>query len=92
MAEIESIKKEFCNNVVIVEMFVPNPDAVSCVYHIFYNIIPDLSKDPTTLKLLDLNIPKLVYNMYKPFGIKLLNDEDGIKMATITADNSRTAE
>ena len=63
MAEIESIKKEFCNNVVIVEMFVPNPDAVSCFYHIFYNIIPDLSKDPTTLKLLDLNIPKLVYNM-----------------------------
>ena len=58
--------------------------------HFFY--IPDLSKDPTTLKLLDLNIPKLVYNMYKPFGIKLLNDEDGIKMATITADNSQTAE
>ena len=90
MAEIESVKKEFCNNVVIVEKFVPNPDAVSCFYHIFYN--PDLSKDPTTLKLLDLNIPKLVYNMYKPFGIKLLNDEDGIKMATITADNSRIAE
>ena len=60
-------QKEFCNNVVIVERFVPNPDAVSCFNHIFY--IPDLSKDPTTLKLLDLNIPKLVYNMYKPFGI-----------------------
>ena len=35
MAEIESVKKEFCNNVVIVEKFVPNPDAVSCFYHIF---------------------------------------------------------
>ena len=60
-----SVKKEFCNNVVIVEKFVPNPDAVSCFNHIFY--IPELSKDPTTLKLLDLNIPKLVYNMHKPF-------------------------
>ena len=25
MAEIQSVKKEFCNNVVIVEKFVPNP-------------------------------------------------------------------
>ena len=35
MAEIESVKKEFCNNVVIVEKFVPNPDAVSCTFFIF---------------------------------------------------------
>ena len=34
MAEIESVKKEFCNNVVIVEKFVPNPDAVS---HFLYS-------------------------------------------------------
>ena len=35
MTEIETVKKEFCNNVVIVEKFVPNTDTVSCFYHIF---------------------------------------------------------
>ena len=51
--------------------------------------IPDLNEQPTLPKLLELKIPLLVNDKYELFGITLLNDKEGLKMAIIKADHSR---
>ena len=47
---------------------------------------------PTLPKLLDLKVPAGVSDKYKEFGIILLNDEDGKKMAVIKNDCRGEAE
>ena len=42
-----------------------------------------MNEQPTIPKLLDLKIPRLVSDKYELFGITLLNDKDGNRMAII---------
>ena len=55
------------------------------VYTITYNISVSGEK-PTLPELLDLKVPANVSDKYEEFGIVLLKDEDGKKMAVIKND------
>ena len=51
-----------------------------------------MNEQPTIPKLLDLKISLLVSDKYELFGITLLNDKEGLKMAIIKADHSRITD
>ena len=51
-----------------------------------------MNEQPTIPKLLDLKISLLVNDKYELFGITLLNDKGGLKMAIIKADHSRITD
>ena len=62
------------------------------MYILSHFYIPDLNEQPTFPKLLDLKISLLVNDKYELFGITLLNDKEGLKMAIIKADHSRITD
>ena len=51
-----------------------------------------MNEQPTFPKLLELKISLLVNDTYELFGITLLNDKEGLKMAIIKADHSRITD
>ena len=66
---------------------------ISMYYYVLWGIIfiPSGEK-PTLPKLLDLKVPAGVSDKYEEFGIILLKDEDGKKMAVIENDFRGKAE
>ena len=68
----------------VCSVYYANTQQLLIKYHT--HIIPVSGKKPTLPELLDLKVPANVSDKYDEFGIILLKDEDGKKMAVIKND------